>query len=136
MQSTLAAVEKGHRFEPVRFSLSQEWVRDYVAAVEDGAIGGVGTYAPPMSLASLSIRALLEQSPLPPGSVHIGQELSFRRPAGVGENLTVHAEVSSRGERRGWVLMGVTLAVQSEDGSPVMDGRATITFPVDREAAG
>jgi acyl dehydratase len=131
MPLTLGSLEKGHRFAPATFELSEAWVRDYVAAVEDGAIAGIGDYVPPMALAALSIRALLEQSPLPPGSIHVGHELTFRRPVVIGGSLTAQAEVVSQGERQGWVLMGVGLSVADGAGEVVMDGRATITFSVD-----
>jgi len=135
MPPSLATLEKGYRFAPVEFDLSHEWVRSYVNAVADQAISGVGAYAPPMSLAALAIRALLEQSPLPPGSIHVGQELSFLRPAAIGERLYARAEVLSRTGRQGWVMMGVRLAVMDAAEIVVMDGRATITFPVDAMVA-
>ena len=134
MPLSLASLEKGHRFAPATFALSEAWVSDYVAAVEDAAIANVGDYAPPLALAALSIRALLEQSPLPPGSIHAAQELAFARPVEIGESLSVRAEIVSRGERQGWVLMGVGLSVEDSAGAVVMDGRATITFPIDAEA--
>ena len=134
MALTLASLEKGHRFATATFELTAVWVRDYVAAVEDGAIAGIGDYVPPMALAAWSIRALLEQSSLPSGSIHAAQELTFARPAVIGESLGVHAEIVSRGERQGWVLMAVGLCVVDQGGVAVMDGRATITFPVDPEA--
>jgi hypothetical protein len=55
--------------------------------------------------------------------------LEFRRAVNVGEELSVTARIASRGERAGWVLMSVDLAVSSAEGQ-VMTGRATVTFPV------
>ena len=136
MQKSLASLEKGHQFEPATFTLSDDWVSEYSAAVGDKTTATIGQYAPAASLAALSIRALLERSELPPGSIHVGQELSFGRAARMGETLTVSAQIASRGERQGWVLMGVSLAVSDTNGSSVMDARATITFPVGTEGAG
>jgi acyl dehydratase len=127
---TLAALEKGHEFPPTEFELSAEWVDAYVAAVEDGAIASCGPDAvPPMAIAALSIRALLERAGLPPGAIHIGQELAFSRTVGRGQRLSVSARVASRGERAGWVLMGVDLSVLAGQDA-VMSGRAVVTFPV------
>ena len=131
MPATLASIEKGHRFASVQFQLSPEWVRDYVAAVEDDAIAAVGALVPPMALAALSIRALLGQAALPRGAIHVGQELAFKRSVTVGETLMAKAEITSRGERQGWVLMGVAMTVEDQAEAPVMQGRATITFPLD-----
>lgn len=134
MTVSLRDLPKGHRFPPVAFHLSPEWVDEYVRAVEDAAIGGLQGLVPPMALAALSIRALLDAAALPPGAVHLGQELSFHRAARIGERLRAEAEIVSRGERQGWVLMGVALAVTDDADAPVMTGRASVTFPLDAEA--
>jgi acyl dehydratase len=105
-------------------------VKAYVEAVDDRAIYGIGAdLVPPMAVAALSIRALIEASPLPPGTLHAGQELSFRRAVKIGDDLSVTARVISRGERAGWVLMSIDIGA-SANGEQVMTGRATITFPV------
>src|SRR3990172_3779874 len=130
MPVSLAALSKGHHFPSTAFTLPADWVRDYVVAVEDGAITSFGGGAvPPIALATLSIRALLERTALPPGTVHLGQELSFRRLVSTGEQLVARAQVMSRGERQGWVLTGIDLIVEDATGELVMEGRATLTFP-------
>jgi acyl dehydratase len=131
MASTLAALPKGHEFPPTTFTLSPEWVNAYIDAVGDSAIKAFGSdLVPPMAVAALAIRALIEASPLPPGSLHAGQELSFHRAINVGEQLSVGARILSRGERAGWVLMSLDLDVSAAS-EQVMRGRATITFPVE-----
>ena len=134
MPPRLDTLARGHELPPSAFELSPEWVRQYVAAVEDEAIGLLGPdLVPPMAVAALAVRALLERAALPPGAVHIGQEIAFRRAARVGERLSASARVVSRGERQGWVLMGIDLSVEGE-GGPVMEGRATVTMPAAAEA--
>ena len=127
--TTLAALEKGHEFPPASFDLSEEWVDAYVAAVEDEAIGALDSgFVPPMAVAALAIRALLENASLPPGTLHIGQELAFTAPVRRGETLTVAARIASRGKRAGWALIAVELRVAGDDGT-VMTGRVTLSFP-------
>ena len=155
MPPRLDSLAKGHELPPSAFELSPEWVREYVAAVEDGAIGLLGPdIVPPMAVAALAVRALLDRAALPPGAVHIGQEIAFRRavralleraalPPGAvhigqemtfwravraGETLSASARIVSRGERGGWLLMGIDLSVEGE-GGPIMEGRATVTMP-------
>lgn len=126
---TLASAQKGHEFSTAEFELSPDWVSAYVTAVEDGAIASLGADAvPPMAVAALAIRALLEGAGLPAGAIHVGQELAFRRAARAGDRLAVKASVASRGERAGWVLMGVDISVES-GADEVMSGRAVVTFP-------
>ena len=134
MPPRLDTLARGHEFPASAFELSLEWVREYVAAVEDEAIGLLGPdLVPPMAVAALAVRALLERAALPPGAVHIGQEIAFRRAARVGERLSASARVVSRGERQGWLLMGIDLNVEGE-GGPIMEGRATVTMPAAAEA--
>ena len=127
--TTLAALEKGHQFPPASFDLSEAWVDAYVASIEDEAIGALDSgFVPPMAVAALAIRALLEQASLPPGTLHVGQELAFIAPVRLGETLTVAARIASRGKRAGWALIAVELRVAGDDGT-VMTGRATLSFP-------
>ena len=131
MPVSLASLRRGHDFPPARFTLSPEWVGEYTSAVGDEAIGSAGEgLVPPMAVAALSIRALIQASPLPDGSLHAGQELSFRRPVRVGEELTVNARIVSRGERAGWVLLSVDFDAQA-GGETVMTARGTLTFPAE-----
>jgi acyl dehydratase len=131
MPSTLATLPKGYEFPTTKFTLTRGWVDAYADAVGDTTIRSVSADAvPPMAIAALSIRALIEASPLPPGTLHAGQEFSFHRPVSVGDELSVGARVASRGERAGWVLMSVDLEV-SASGEQVMKGRGTLTFPVE-----
>ena len=152
MPDTLSALPKGYKFPAARFDLSREWVDEYVEAVGDAAISelhadssppqvrltsltpGQGDIVPPMALAALSVRALLESAGLPPGSIHLSQEVAFLRAVRTGEKLAALAEVVSRGERQGWVLMGIDMRVSDAAGAPVMTGRAMLTFPLEGEA--
>jgi len=130
MPPRLDSLARGHELPPSAFELSPEWVGEYVGAVEDEAIASLGPeLVPPMAVAALAVRALLERAVLPPGAVHIGQEITFQRAVRIGEKLSASARIVSRGERQGWLLMGIELSVEGE-GGPVMEGRATLTMPV------
>ena len=131
MSSSLQALPKGYQFPSSEFELSPQWVREYVAAVEDEAIGSLGPgLVPPMAVAALAIRALFDSARLPPGAIHLGQELAFHRPLRMGNRLSARARVASRGERQGWLLMGIDLNVEDEGQAPVMTGRAMVTMPL------
>jgi len=134
MPPSLDELPKGYQFPPFAFELSPEWVREYVTAVEDEAIGVLeGSLVPPMAVAALAVRSLLEGARLPPGAIHLGQDMSMLKPVGAGERLTVSAQVASRGERQGWVLMGIELNVADDNHAPVMSGRAMLTMPANAE---
>jgi acyl dehydratase len=130
MTATLAALNKGHAFDPTELSLTQEWVTAYTAAVEDAAIGSFPGVVPPMGIAALTIRALLSRAALPDGAIHLGQELSFRRPVSAGEDLIVGAAIANRSERSGWALLVIGTDVRDSSGGAVLEGRSTLTFPL------
>ncbi len=134
MAVTLEALPKGHQFPLATFDLSPDWVREYTASVEDSAIPALAGYVPPLAVAALSIRTLLDSAGLPAGAIHLGQELVFKQAIGIGERLIGRARINSRGERGGWVLMGVELVVEDDAAKAVMTGRATITFPAGASA--
>ena len=125
------SLDKGMELPPRTFQLSPTWVEEYTAAVEDRAIGRLGPgVVPPMAVAALTIRSLLEAVELPAGAVHAGQEAAFLREVSTGQRLRATARVASRGQRSGWVLVTIDQRVEDEGGHPVMNGRATVTAPL------
>lgn len=125
------ALAKGRELPAVAFQLSPGWVKEYIAAVEDGAIEAVGPrVVPSMAVAALALRALLESVELPAGTIHLGQELAFLGSVAAGQKLTARAKVASSGQRAGWSLVTFDLQVEKEGGEAVMTGRATATAPL------
>ncbi|TMB67642.1 MAG: hypothetical protein E6J43_08055 [Chloroflexi bacterium] len=136
MTVSLADLPKGHEFAATRLKLTPQWVAEYVGAVEDDAIGAMAGHPyPPLALATCSVRALLEQAALPEGAIHVGQELNFSLSSETESELVARAHIASRGERQGWVLMGIDLRVETNGGTAMMSGRATITFPTNSQAS-
>jgi hypothetical protein len=129
MTVSLADLPKGHEFAETKFELTPDWAAEYRSSVEDQTTAPEDL--PPLALAAFSIRALLEQAELPDGAIHVSQELSFLNRAELGGRVVARARVASRGERQGWVLMSMELAIDGEGGKSLMCGRATITFPAD-----
>ncbi len=137
MTVSLADLPKGHELTETRFKLTPEWVAEYVRAVEDKAIVSLPERSyPPLALAACSFRALLEHASLPEGAIHVGQAINFSLSGDRESELVARARIASRGERQGWVLMGIDLNVASDTGKEIMSGRATITFPLNGEVAG
>lgn len=134
MTASLAKLKKGHRFPTAKLDLSSEWVTDYVDAVEDRAIEPFGDLVPPMAIATLSLRALLERVELPGGAIHVGELLAWGPAVRAGQRLRGPAIIMSRGERSGWVLMTISHEVVDDDYEEVMGGHATVAFPIAESA--
>lgn len=133
-----ADLTSGYEFPPAELALDAETVARYLAATgddnevywRDGALDVV----PPLAVAALSLRGMAQSLALEPGSLHTGQELSFRRPVRVGERLTAQARVAARSQRRGMVILSIDVAVVDDIGEEALSGRMTLLVPA--ESAG
>lgn len=132
---SLADLPRGHEIPVAGFRLGADDARRYLDAVEDrtGAydVGPDGpAWVPPLAVAALALRAILEQVNLPAGALHTGQEVEFRRPVPLGSLLRPAARVAQRSEMRGAVISIVEFDVAAEGSSdPSVVGRATVMMP-------
>ncbi|HXG41653.1 MAG TPA: hypothetical protein VNL95_02890 [Dehalococcoidia bacterium] len=130
----LHQLPKGYRFAPVSYTLDDDWVESYLAATEDTTTPALEPSAvPPLAVLALAVRALLEQARLPEGSLHLSQEMACQRLPRRGETVVAEAAIVSRGERQGWVLLGIELSVRGSRGEVVVSGRATLGLPAREE---
>jgi acyl dehydratase len=121
----------GYEFQPARFKLDSEKVKKYLDAVEDAS----GVYeerriVPPMAAAALAMAALSSALVLPPGTVHVSQELEFTGPAAVGETLTSRARVERKVARGKFHMLTIGIKVTSEKQAVVLSGETGFILPL------
>ena len=134
MNRAIEALEKGHQFSATSFVLDEDAVARYVEAVEDEALPRLAqaegkAWVPPMAVAALALRSLMEEMVLPAGASHISQELEFVRAVEAGERITCRAWLSHRSQRGGWWVLAVEMEGAGESGQPVLAGRSTVMVP-------
>src|SRR3990170_5930093 len=127
----MAFPEKGHRFSPAALTLDGAALDAYREAVADESLLSLERVlgeplVPPLAVAAYALKALLEQIDLPPGSIHTGQEVSFRRVLRPGQRLEMQAQVSSASTRGGWRFVNINMTAADESGQVAMSGRATL----------
>ena len=116
------------------YVLDRESVQKYILAVEDSTFSTVAessNIAPPMSIAALSLRGVVNDLNIPGGTLHIGQELSFLKTVPVGMYLECEAVLSSNSVRGDFRFMVVDLSVRDDVKEHVMKGKSTIMLHVD-----
>lgn len=116
------------------YVLDRESVQKYILAVEDSTFSTVAessNIAPPMSIAALSLRGVVNDLNIPGGTLHIGQELSFLKTVPIGMYLECEAVLSSNSVRGDFRFMVVDLSVRDDVKEHVMKGKSTIMLPVD-----
>ncbi len=107
-------------------------VAKYVGAVDDATAhpGGPGeAKAPPMAVAALGLRGVLDDLGIPSGALHAGQELRFSGPVDVDASLKCRATVARNSVRRSSRFVDIALSVVDEDEIEVMSGTTTLIMP-------
>lgn len=77
------------------------------------------------------ISAVLAMHMPGPGTIYLGQSLSFRLPVKVGDTLTVQLTVADKQPRRRQVTLDCL--VLNQDGKTVVTGTADVIAPAERE---
>ena len=95
-----------------------------------------GPLAPPMAVAALSLRGVVTDLAIPGGTLHVGQEIEFKRAVAVGETLECNALLLQNSVRGDWRFMVVQLNVDDRNGHPVMEGKSTIMLPAQMPGTG
>jgi len=65
-----------------------------------------------------------------PGVIYLGQTLRFRKPVRIGDELTVHLEVTAKREDRKFVTL--VCRVENQEGTTVADGTAEVLAPTEK----
>lgn len=110
-----------------RYVLDDAAVSAYVKAVGDSSAGTAT--APPMAIAALSLRGVVQDLAIPGGTLHVGQEIRFNGAVSPPETLDCRATLLQNSVRGDWRFLVVRLEVEDSRGTQVMEGKSTIMVP-------
>jgi len=120
----------GHEFPPQSYLLDSQTISNYLDAVKEFSdlFRGEGL-VPPMAVAALAMAALSSSITLPPGTVHVSQELDFLGLVRVGDTITCQSKVSRKVDRGGMHLVSTDLTVFNQNKTRVLTGRVGFVLP-------
>ena len=126
-----ASLEPGQTISNRRYTLDDAAVTRYVNAVGDrsGLYETGDGVTPPMAVAALGLRGVVEDLRIPGGTLHTSQELEFLAGVAAGSELRCEADVmqnSVRGDRR---FLVVDIRMDDADGRRVLNGKSTLVLP-------
>ena len=125
-----SALKAGDLISDRRCHLDADTVRSYVLAVDDRSpLASSGEVVPPMALAALSVRGVVQDLGIPGGTLHLGQEVEFTDTVVVGETISCTAELAQNSVRGGQRVLVIRLIVEAGDDRVVMKGKSTIAVP-------
>ena len=120
----------GYEFAPASYKLDSKVIRDYLRATGDNNhIYEEEKIVPPMLIAALAMAAMSTRLELPPGTVHVSQELEFSGIVDVGEVLTSYARVSRKMERGKFHMLTIDTNVENRKKIIVMTGKTSFILP-------
>lgn len=125
-------LEAGYEFPPVSYQMEADMVSTYLKAVEDTSrLYQATELVPPMAVAAYAMTALAKSIVIPPGTIHINQELEFLDTVSIGDTITCRARVSRNQQRGRLHLLTIDLNVSNRDQKAVLAGKTTFILPED-----
>ena len=121
----------GQKVNLGRWAVGEDFVREYLSAVDDGAgiyreLGAV----PPMALAARALGALLSELALPPGTIHAAQDLDSRKMVRIGDEVSCIARLSRPSRRGAWEFISADFTLYGNAGQTLLSGKSTVLVPV------
>ena len=120
----------GYEFEPASFRLDTGSVLEYLDAVEgDKRIYEKGNIVPPMSIAALAMTAMSAKLSIPPGAIHVSQDLQFLIPVAFNESVTSYTRVNGIIHRGKFHMITIGINVLNKENTPVLNGETSFLLP-------
>jgi len=126
----LNQLEAGYRFPASGYQLDASKVAAYLGAAEDTShLYRDSRLVPPMAVAAYAMATLSQRIALPPGTIHVSQELEFIGMVSVDDSLTSQATVSRKQHRGKIHLLAIDLDVCNQNQQAVLTGKSTFILP-------
>ena len=124
-------LKAGQEFPAAAFQVDSTTASDYLKAVEEENVIYQNTeLVPPMAVAALALKALINAISMPPGTIHVSQEFEFMAAVSAQDTLTSRATVSRIQERGKLHLINVDVSVLNQENQPVLAGKTGFILPV------
>lgn len=123
-------LEVGYEFPPTSYQLSPSMTAIYLSAVEETSrLYQYTELIPPMAIAAFAMAALSESISLPPGVIHVSQEVEFIDTVSIKDTFTSFAKVARKQKRGKLCLLTIDLTVFKEKQKAVLAGKTSFMLP-------
>ena len=133
-------LDTGYEFPPASYDLDAEITSKYLEAVGESsslywqsenhqALSGL---VPPMAITTYAMTMLLQKLTLPPGSIHVSQEIEFLKATEVGTRITCQAKVSQKWQRSKFHLLTIDLSVLDQSEKLIQTGKVGFILPAEK----
>ena len=130
-------LDAGYEFSPASYDLDAATIAKHLKAVgESGSLywqsdnpQALTGLVPPMAITTYATTMLLQRLSLPPGSIHVTQEVEFLKAIEVGTRITCQAKVSQKWKRGKFHLLTIDLSVLDQSQELVQSGKVGFILP-------
>ncbi len=130
-------LEPGFELPASSYKLDSSTVAIYLKAVEETSSLYQGTgLVPPMAIAAYAMAALSKSICLPPGTIHVSQELKFIDTVSTKDTITSYAKVNRKQSRGKFHLLTIDLNVFNQNQKAVLTGKTSFILPENEENKG
>ena len=120
----------GQQLEEVQVTLAASMVNEYISVVDDqSSIYAEVGLVPMTALAAIGLKTLLVGLGLPPGAIHIAQELESHGAARVGQSVLCRARVAQSSRRQQVTFAVLEFTLTDDKGGSILEGRTTLLVP-------
>ncbi len=132
-------LDVGYEFSPATYNLDAATISQYLEAVGESsslyrqsdnpqALTGL---VPSLAITTYAMAMLSQRLTLPPGSIHVSQEIEFLKAIEVGTRITCHAKVSQKWKRAKFHLLTVVLSVLDQSQELIQSGKVGFILPAE-----
>ena len=127
----------GYEFPSASFDLDAATISKYLEAVDEpGSLyrqsdnpQNLTGLVPPMAITTYVMKMLSQELSLPPGAIHITQEIASQKVVKVGTRITCQARVSQIWKRGKFHLLNIDLSVLDQTEELVQSGKVSFILP-------
>lgn len=121
------AVRAGESLPRVEFRVDERSAGQYALATTDASAPCQQT--PPLALVALALAAMTEVMPLPPSTIHVGQDVGFVAAVPIGSVVTADFRLDSRRCVRDQAVSSFSFVLEA-GGRPCASGRVILRTSV------
>ncbi len=120
----------GFEFPPQSYTLDASTVSAYLDATkETNEVFLAERLVPPMAATALAMASLGAAISMPPGTIHISQELEFLNLVKVGDTITCFSKISRKQVRGNLHLMNTDITVINQNRDKILTGKVGFILP-------
>jgi len=120
----------GYEFPPSSYRLDAATVAAYCQAVEEtGDLYHNTGLVPPMAVAAYAMASLAGHISMPPGAIHVSQEMEFLNEVTTEDTITSHPKVSRNQDRGRFHMLTIDLNVCNQHQQAVLAGKTSFILP-------